>query len=138
VADRDIRWQQRLQNYSRALSLLQAALQRGPDALNDLEKEGTIQRFEYTVELAWKSLKDYLEFSGIELTSVTPKSVVKAAFAARILSDGQLWIDMIDHRNLLSHKYDQALISRGLDEIQSRYLPALADLQQYLLAQASP
>ncbi|MEY2937108.1 MAG: hypothetical protein RL033_7857 [Pseudomonadota bacterium] len=118
--------------------MLQAALQRGPDALNDLEKEGTIQRFEYTVELAWKSLKDYLEFSGIELTSVTPKSVVKAAFAARILSDGQLWIDMIDHRNLLSHKYDQALISRGLDEIQSRYLPALADLQQYLLAQASP
>ena len=137
MADSDIRWQQRLQNYSRALSLLQSALQLGPSALNDLEKEGTVQRFEYTVELARKTLKDYLEFSGLELTSVTPKSVVKAAFAARIISDGQLWIDMIDHRNLLSHKYDQALLSRGLDEIQRRYLPALVGLHQQLQEQAS-
>src|SRR5690606_2757273 len=105
------------------------------DALNDLEKEGTVQRFEYTVELAWKALKDYLEFSGLELSSVTPKSVVKAGFAARILPDGQLWVDMLDHRNLLSHKYDAALLGRGLAEIQSRYLPALEALRQYLEAQ---
>ena len=77
----DIRWRQRLQNYSRALSLLKSALANGPDALNDLEKEVTVQRFEYTVELAWKVLKDYLEFSGVQLASVTPKSVVKAAFS---------------------------------------------------------
>lgn len=114
--------------------MLRSALAHGPDALNDLEKEGTVRRFEYTVELAWKVLKDYLQFSGVELPSVTPKSVVKAGFAARILSDGQLWIDMLDHRNLLSHKYDAALLSRGLAEIQSRYLPALDALQQYLEA----
>src|SRR4051794_29943256 len=123
MAGPDVRWRQRLQNYSRALSLLQAALAHGPDVLNDLEKEGVVQRFEYTVELAWKVLKDYLEFSGLQLPSVTPKSVVKAAFAARILADGQLWIDMLDHRNLLSHKYDAALLGKGLAEIQSRYLP---------------
>ena len=110
---------------------------RGVGALNDLEKEGTVQRFEYTVELAWKSLKDYIEFSGVELRSITPKSVIKAAFAARIISDGQLWVDMIDHRNLLSHKYDQALLSQGLGEIQTRYLPALEALQQYLQQAAS-
>jgi len=137
VPDPDIRWRQRLQNYSRALSLLQSALVRGVGALNDLEKEGTVQRFEYTVELAWKSLKDYIEFSGVELRSITPKSVIKAAFAARIISDGQLWVDMIDHRNLLSHKYDQALLSQGLGEIQTRYLPALEALQQYLQQAAS-
>lgn len=133
----DIRWRQRLQNYSRALSLLQSALTQGPDVLNDLEKEGTVQRFEYTVELAWKSLKDYLEFSGVELLSVTPKSVVKAAFTARIVSDGQLWIDMIDHRNLMSHKYDPTLLGRGLTEIQIRYLPALEALHSYLQKQVA-
>lgn len=132
----DIRWRQRLQNYSRALSLLGSALANGPDVLNDLEKEGVVQRFEYTVELAWKVLKDYLEFSGVQLVSVTPKSVVKAAFSARLLSDGQLWIDMLDHRNLLSHKYDQALLGKGLAEIEARYLPALNALQQYLEGQA--
>ena len=93
MPDSDIRWRQRLQNYSRALALLQSALKQGPDVLNDLEKEGAVRRFEYTVELAWKSLKDYLEFSGIELLSVTPKSVVKAAFSARLLTDGQLLIN---------------------------------------------
>lgn len=132
----DIRWRQRLQNYSRALSLLRSALANGPDALNDLEKEGVVQRFEYTVELAWKSLTDYLEFSGVQLVSVTPKSVVKAAFAARLIADGQLWVDMLDHRNLLSHKYDQALLGNGLTEIGSRYLPALNALHQFLEEQA--
>jgi len=133
----DIRWRQRHQNYSRALSLLKAALANGPDALNDLEKEGTVQRFEYTVELAWKVLRDYLEFSGVQLASVTPKSVVKAAFSARLVADGQLWIDMLDHRNLLAHKYDQALLGHGLTAIQSRYLPALDALHQYLQEQPS-
>lgn len=74
----DIRWRQRLQNYSRAVSLLRSALENAPSALNDLEKEGAVQRFEYTVELAWKSLKDYLELSGTQLLSVTPRSVLKA------------------------------------------------------------
>jgi nucleotidyltransferase substrate binding protein (TIGR01987 family) len=132
MPDPDVRWRQRLQSYSRALSQLRSALANGPDALNDLEKEGAVQRFEYTVELAWKALKDYLEHSGVELVSVTPKSVVKAGFSARILADGQLWIDMIDHRNVLSHKHDAALLGSGLAEIRARYLPALEALQQYL------
>lgn len=91
-----------------------------------------MQRFEYTVELAWKALKDHLEHSGVELVSVTPKSVVKAGFSARILADGQLWIHMSDHRNVLSHKYDAALLGEGLAEIQTRYLPALEALKHFL------
>jgi nucleotidyltransferase substrate binding protein (TIGR01987 family) len=131
----DVRWRQRLENYSRALSLLHDALANGPGVLNDLEKEGVVQRFEYTVELAWKVLKDFLEYSGAQLTSVTPKSVVKAAFAARLIADGQLWVDMLDHRNMLSHKYDPALLGTGLTDIQIRYLPALEVLRQYLEGQ---
>lgn len=131
----DVRWRQRFENFSRALGLLRVALEHGPDALNDLEKEGAVQRFEYTVELAWKVLKDFLEHSGARLSSVTPKSVVKAAFQARLISDGQLWIDMLDHRNSLSHKYDPALLAPGLQAIQSRYLPALEALHASLRKQ---
>jgi nucleotidyltransferase substrate binding protein (TIGR01987 family) len=135
MAGADIRWRQRFENYSRAVGLLRSALEHGPDSLNDLEKEGTVQRFEHTVELAWKVLKDFLEFSGIQLSSVTPKSVVKVAFASRLIADGQLWIDMLDQRSALSHKYDPTLLGPGLGAIQARYLPALEALHRYLREQ---
>ncbi len=128
----DVRYRQRLENYSRALALLNSALEGGPDVLNDLEREGVIQRFEYTVELAWKVLKDFLEFQGAQIASVTPRSVVKEAFAARLIGDGQLWIDMLDHRNMLSHRYGGTLLGDALREIQHRYLPALKALESFL------
>ena len=133
----DVRWKQRAQNYDRAVALLRDALKNGPEALNDLEKEGTAQRFEFTVELVWKTLKDYLEHDGVQLTSVTPKSVIKAAFAARLIPDGQVWIDILEQRNLLSHTYDQRLLTEGLNEIHTRYLPALEQLQTFLQEQSA-
>ena len=78
----DIRWKQRFQNYDKAVSLVEEALARGPEVLSQLEKEGLMQRFEFTVELAWKTMKDYLEESGSRLETVTPKSVVAAAWQA--------------------------------------------------------
>ena len=128
----DIRWQQRFENFDRALSLLKDALSRGPSALNQLEKEGAVQRFEYTLELAWKTVKDYLEQSGVVLSAVTPRQVIKDAFAARILDDGQTWIDMIDHRNLLSHTYDAAKFEDAVDAIHGRYLAAFAQVRDLL------
>jgi nucleotidyltransferase substrate binding protein (TIGR01987 family) len=125
----DVRWKQRAESFAKAVALLRDALKEGPAALNDLEKEGTVQRFEYTVELAWKTLKDRLDHDGVQLTSVTPKSVVKAAFAARLIPDGQLWIDILETRNLLSHKYDRELLDEGLKDIHDRYLPAIEQLQ---------
>ena len=128
----DIRWQQRFENFDRALSLLKDALSRGPSALNQLEKEGAVQRFEYTLELAWKTVKDYLEQSGVVLSAVTPRQVIKDAFAARILDDGQTWSDMIDHRNLLSHTYDAAKFEEAVDAIHGRYLAAFAQVRDLL------
>lgn len=128
----DIRWQQRFDNFDRALGLLREALANGPAALNQLEKEGVVQRFEYTLELAWKTIKDYLEESGVVLTAVTPRQVIKDAFAARILTDGQAWIDMVDHRNLLSHTYDPANFEDAVDAIHGRYLTAFRQVRDLL------
>jgi nucleotidyltransferase substrate binding protein (TIGR01987 family) len=127
----DIRWKQRFENYDKALRLLREALA-DVDDLSDLEKEGTIQRFEFTVELAWKTMKDYLEFSGVVLPEKSPKSVVKQAFTAKIITDGQLWIDMLDFRNALSHQYDRNVFDQAVHEMADRFLHGLDELHNFL------
>ena len=127
----DIRWKQRFENYEKALRLLREALD-DVDSLSDLEKEGTIQRFEFTVELAWKTLKDYLENSGVVLAQNTPKNVVKQAFTAKIIRDGQLWVDMLDCRNSLAHTYDEAVVDKAVREMADRFLQGLDELYDFL------
>ncbi len=134
ASDPDIRWKQRFQNFSRAYVLLGDALEHGPAALSLLEKEGVIQRFEYSFELAWKTTKDFLEAGGLVISPVTPRQVLKDAFAAKVITDGQTWIDMLDHRNLLSHTYDSAVFEQAVAAIAARYVPAMAELHQYLVA----
>lgn len=128
----DIRWKQRFQNFDRAFVLLRDAMENGPTALNQLEKEGVIQRFEYCFELAWKCVKDYLEESGFVFATITPRQVLKDAFAAKILADGQVWIDMLNHRNLLSHTYNLASFEKAVEAIHTRYLAAIEQLHDYL------
>jgi nucleotidyltransferase substrate binding protein (TIGR01987 family) len=130
-ANPDIRWKQRFENYEKALGLLHEALA-NVDELSNLEKEGAVQRFEFTLELAWKTLKDYLEYSGVLLEQITPKQVVKQAFSAKIINDGQLWIDMLDRRNLLSHTYDSTVFDEAVREMANRYLPGFDDLRDFL------
>lgn len=130
----DIRWKQRFQNFDRAYVLLRQALQNGPSALSLLEKEGVIQRFEYSFELAWKTVKDFLEEGGLVISPVTPRQVLKDAFAARLIADGQVWIDMLDHRNLLSHTYDFSVFEKAVDAIAGRYLPAMTELHRFFVA----
>ncbi|MBI3878667.1 MAG: nucleotidyltransferase substrate binding protein [Verrucomicrobia bacterium] len=133
----DIRWKQRFQNFDRAFLLLQDALKDGPGRLSLLEKQGTIQRFEFSFELAWKTAKDFLEDGGLVISPVTPRQVLKDAFAAKVLDDGQVWIEMLDHRNLLSHTYDSAVFEKAVEAIAARYLPALAALHQFFLAKGA-
>jgi nucleotidyltransferase substrate binding protein (TIGR01987 family) len=102
------RWHQRRDSFRRALGLLREPLQsRAIDSFSLLEQQGLVQRFEFSIELTWKTLKDLLEFEGVDVQPVTPKTVIKMAFAAQYLADGQVWIDMIDDRNRLSHMYDE-------------------------------
>lgn len=124
----DTRWKQRFQNFDRAFVLLRDALAGEPAKLSPLEKEGVIQRFEYTFELAWKTLRDYLEAGGLVIAPVTPRQVIKEAFAAKVIGHGAVWIAMLDHRNLLSHTYDLAVFEAAVERVAGAYLPALAEL----------
>ncbi|MGQ0650238.1 MAG: nucleotidyltransferase substrate binding protein [Gemmatimonadaceae bacterium] len=134
----DIRWIQRLTSFERAATRLGEPLARDLVTLSALENEGTVQRFEFTLELAWKTLKDYMEHEGHVITPVTPRNVVKEAFAAGIVRDGQVWLDMLDHRNLLSHTYDALRFAEAVKAIRERYYPALEDVRIWLSQRRTP
>jgi nucleotidyltransferase substrate binding protein (TIGR01987 family) len=124
----DIRWKQRFQNFSKALALLREPCVREAGSLSDLEKEGIVQRFEITFELGWKTLKDYLVFNGVAFQQMTPRNVIKQGFSSKVISDGQLWIDMLDRRNLLAHIYDESLLDETVSLVATKFLPAFEQL----------
>ena len=133
------RWEYRFRNYSRALTLLREAVEIMSEAEIDgseftqLEKEGTIQRFEYTMELAWNVLKDYLQHQGVSFHEVTPKNVLRKAFQANVITRGDTWMDALDARNKMSHTYNFEKFEEVIKDIQQDYLPAMDDLYFYLL-----
>lgn len=132
---KDVRWKQRFDNFDRAFVLLREVQERGFDTLTQLEKEGAIQRFEFAYELAWKTLKDYLEEQGIVIKPITPRNVIKQAFAAKILDDAQIWLDILIHRNLLSHKYDFKTFEEALRKVDEHYFSAFDRLHEFFLIQ---
>jgi nucleotidyltransferase substrate binding protein (TIGR01987 family) len=135
----DVRWQQRFQNFDRVFALFRSAMEDRPlDAYSALEQEGIIQRFEFAYELAWKTMKDYLQAGGIDISPVTAREVIKQAFAARLVEDGQVWIDMMLHSNQLSHTCDYAKFRDVLDAARARYCPAMARLHTWFAAQVQP
>jgi len=135
--NQDTRWKQRFSNFSRALSLLREAMEEDVFSLKQLEKEGIIQRFEYTFELAWKVLKDKMEFDGIVLDQISPKAVVRQAFAAKYINDPDTWLRMIGDRNLMSHTYDFVKFEAVIQSIADSYLPMLDEWYFSLLMDAN-
>jgi len=124
--DEDIRWKQRLENYKKALCTLKNAVELAADReLSDLEKQGIIQGFEFTFELAWNVMKDYLEEQGIN-GIVGSKNAIRLAFSKGIIDDGQVWMDMLKDRNLASHSYDEKiaedLVTAIIDAYYSHFI----------------
>jgi nucleotidyltransferase substrate binding protein (TIGR01987 family) len=131
VAAEDIRWLQRLENLERALTQLEAARaahRRAPG--EDLYVIALIKTFEIAFELAWKTLRDLLAYNGID--ALLPREVLRQAFAADLLEDGQLWIDMLAQRNLMVHTYDPARAELAARLIEERFGPALQHLARQL------
>ena len=130
------RWQYRFDNYKRAFVLLREGLDDEDRELSQLEQEGVIQRFEYTMELAWNVMKDYLESESLVLPQVTPGAVIRAAFASRLISDGETWMDALDDRNKMSHTFDCKKFQDVIDSIRSRYLEVMGELYTKLLEES--
>lgn len=128
MGEMQIRWVQRLSTFGRALSRLTEVvdLYHGR-SLSNLEKDGMIQRFEYTLEAAWKLLKNYAEYQNGEQV-MGSRDAIRKAFAMGIIENSNPWFDMVESRNLTSHVYDEDTEADIIDKIITTYYPILQDL----------
>jgi len=122
--DEDIRWIQRFSNYKKAAAQLTEFIEKGE--LNKFEVQGLIQCFEYTFELAWKTMKDYLEKEGFEVK--TPRGTIQTAFQIQLIADGHVWIDALNKRNLMAHTYNENATKEAEELIRKKYYPAIKAL----------
>lgn len=134
MAETDIRWIQRLENFSKALEKLNEAAQIMEKELhysvevNDLLKEGLIQRFEYTHELAWNVMKDYAEYQGS--TDIRgSRDAIRWALHNGLAND-KAWMKSIEDRNLASHDYDSMTADSIFIKVIETYLPLFNQFEQ--------
>ncbi|WP_339868107.1 nucleotidyltransferase substrate binding protein [uncultured Algoriphagus sp.] len=123
------RWHQRLENYSKALGQLEKAVTLSKEReLSDLEEQGLIQAFEFTHELSWNLLKDYLIFQGN--SSITGyRDATREAFRLGLISDGENWMEMIKSRNQSSHTYNEGIAEEISTKITENYYQLFKELQ---------
>ena len=114
----DVRWIQRLNNFSKALARMTAFIEK--DELNELEKQGLIQAFEYTYELAWNTLKDYFEAQG-ETGIHGSRDVFRLAFRRGLIENGEAWMDMIKSRMLTSYTYNEEIAEKIARDVAGVY-----------------
>jgi nucleotidyltransferase substrate binding protein (TIGR01987 family) len=135
IKNQDIRWLQRFQNYSRVFGLLREIIEENADitTLEAIVKEGIIQRFEYTFELAWKTLKDKMLEDGLKFERISPKHVFRLAHQSHYVDNIEIWLDMTNDRNLMSHTYDFSTFDGVLKKLQNAYFPLLAELYAYFI-----
>jgi nucleotidyltransferase substrate binding protein (TIGR01987 family) len=129
----DIRWKQRFQNYGKALMLLEDAVDANRAADRELIKAGIIQYFEFTHELAWKVMKDFLEYEGMT-GIVGSRSATREAFNKGLIEEGQAWMDMLETRNITVHAYDPLIITEAFEQIVNINVGLLRKFHQTMLA----
>ena len=123
----DIRWQQRFQNFEKALLSLNEI--QGDRVFSDIEIDGFIQRFEITFELAWKVLQDYFYEQGYTEYK-GPKKVLTKAFQDGLFEEGELWLSMLEDRNILTHVYDYNKSREVFEHIKNQYFHLLAQFYE--------
>ncbi len=126
----EIRWMQRFSNYKKALRQIEEAVElMEKRELTNLEKQGLIQGFEYTHELAWKTIKDFLEHRG-NTNIYGSRDATKEAFALGLIEDGEVWMQMIKSRNITSHTYDEATTDGIIRLVKASYFEAFKSLRK--------
>lgn len=137
--EKDIRWEQRFSNYIKAVEKLsqsvkyiqenfttEASLE--DEILDEMIKEGIIQRFEYTHELAWNVMKDYAEYQGNSNIGGS-RDATREAFQLKLITNGHLWMDMITSRNKTSHTYNEETANEIYNKILKEYYPAFIEFK---------
>ena len=94
--------------------------------------DGTLHRFEFTFELAWKTMKDLMEYNGIIESTGSPREVLRTAFQNGIIEDGEAWINMMLARNSLSHLYDEETSRKIYKDIKEKYIVLIEKLNEVL------
>lgn len=150
--DLDIRWEQRFSNFEKALQKLTEAIELvqasensnrsqfiesiNYEKLDEIIKEGLIQRFEYTYEMAWNVMKDYASYQGInDLTG--SRDAIRFAFSAKLISDGESWMEMIKSRVLTTHTYNEATANEVFTKVVSIFYPCFIEFQKTMTSKKS-
>ncbi|TVQ09150.1 MAG: nucleotidyltransferase [Balneolaceae bacterium] len=129
---KDIRWVQRAHNFEKAYLRLKEAMEM--EELNELERNGLIQRFEFTIDLAWKVMKDFLEHQGFDFKP-SPKETFRLAQQSDFIDYAQELIDGLDIRNELSHDYSGEKFETLEQQLRDETYPALGKLYRFYASQ---
>lgn len=145
----DIRWEQRFSNFNKAMRKLEDGInyvkinyrdseslkenEDADDMLNDLIKQGLIQSFEFTHELAWNVIKDYAAYQGNPEIGGS-RDATREGFSMGLIENGEVWMEMIKSRNETSHTYDEDTATEIFDKIIGEYFPAFKSFQQKMKA----
>lgn len=128
MSEFDIRWKQRLSNFARAIAQFNDAISLyHARSLSNLERQGLVQAFEFTHELAWKTLQDYLKHQGFGDLHGS-RDVFRKSLETGLIHSGEKWFDSIHSRNIMSHVYDQEVIDELVHAIVDDYCPIMNDL----------
>ena len=130
MSDPDVRWKQRFSNYRLALSRLDEGVKlAGQRTLSDLEKQGLIQAFEFTHELAWNVIKDYFFYQG-NSSIMGSRDAVREAVDKGLIQEGEGWMEMIKSRNQTSHTYNRQVADAIVESILDAYFPLFESFSQ--------
>lgn len=125
------RWEERIEDLAKAVNRLGEAIEESKKIDFSTLKDGVIQRFEFTIELSWKALKTLLNEEGIE-SATTPKSTIKEGGKIGLIKNIEIWIEMLDDRNLTSHIYNQAIADEIYERIVGKYYEELKRNYEFL------
>jgi len=121
MAEHDIRWQQRFNNYKKAFTQLKKFIDKGK--LSELEMQGIVKAFEYTYELAWTTMKDFLEYRG-QTDIYGSRDAIRKAYQLGLIENGAIWMDMLQSRNKTSHTYNEETAQAICTAVTEEYFPA--------------
>lgn len=127
--NQDIRWKQRFGSYKKAFAQLTKFIEK--NELSELENQGLIKAFEYTFELAWNTLKDFMEYQG-HTDIFGSRDTIRKAFQLNLIKDGEQWMDMLMSRNKTSHTYNEKTAQEICDAVKNAYFPLFKKLKDRL------